>query len=91
MGINYSKCISQANKLLGISYEYQRLYNSVMNLADNSSSYWRGDANQAFREQIVAWKSEAVAIQNEIDDLAYLIKKTSKEIRDEEMDDSGEV
>lgn len=87
MGINYSKCINQANKLQSMSYEYQRLYNSVMNLANNSSSYWQGEANQAFREEIEAWRREAVSIKNEMEDLAYLIKKVSKQVRDEEMDD----
>ena len=69
MGINYSKCINQANKLQSMSYEYQRLYNSVMTLANNSSSYWQGEANQAFREEIEAWKREAISIKNEMDDL----------------------
>lgn len=87
MGINYSKCINQANKLQSMSYEYQRLYNSVMNLANNSSSYWQGEANQAFREEIEAWRREAVTIKNEMEDLAYLIKKVSRQVRDEEMDD----
>lgn len=87
MGINYSKCINQANKLQSMSYEYQRLYNSVMNLANNSSSYWQGEANQAFREEIEAWRREAVSIKTEMEDLAYLIKKVSKQVRDEEMDD----
>ncbi len=87
MGINYSKCINQANKLQSMSYEYQRLYNSVMNLANNSSSYWQGEANQAFREEIEAWRREAVSIKNEMEDLAYLIKRVSRQVRDEEMDD----
>lgn len=87
MGINYSKCINQANKLQSMSYEYQRLYNSVMNLANNSSSYWQGEANQAFREEIEAWRREAISIKNEMEDLAYLIKRVSRKVRDEEMDD----
>ena len=87
MGINYSKCISQADKLQSMSYEYQRLYNSVMNLANNSSSYWQGEANQAFREEIEAWRREAISIKNEMEDLAYLIKKVSRQVRDEEIDD----
>lgn len=87
MGINYSKCINQANKLQSMSYEYQRLYNSVMNLANNSSSYWQGEANQAFREEIEAWRREAISIKNEMEDLAYLIKRVSRQVRDEEMDD----
>lgn len=87
MGINYSKCINQANKLQGMSYEYQRLYNSVTNLANNSSSYWQGEANQAFREEIEAWRKEAVSIKKEMEDLAYLIKKVSRKVRDEEATD----
>lgn len=87
MGINYSKCVNQANKLQSMSYEYQRLYNSVMNLANNSSSYWQGEANQAFREEIEAWRREAISIKNEMEDLAYLIKKVSRQVRNEEMDD----
>lgn len=86
MGINYSKCIIQANKLQSMSYEYQRLYNSVMTLANNSSSYWQGEANQAFREEIEAWKKEAVSIKNEMEELAYLIKKVSRQVRDEEKE-----
>lgn len=87
MGINYSKCINQANKLQSMSYEYQRLYNSVMKLADNSSLYWQGEANLAFREELAAWKKEAVSIKNEMEELAYLIKKASKQVRNEELDD----
>lgn len=87
MGINYSKCINQANKLQSMSYEYQRLYNSVTNLANNSSSYWQGEANQAFREEIEAWRKEAVSIKKEMEDLAYLIKKVSRKVRDEEATD----
>lgn len=87
MGINYSKCINQASKLQSMAYEYQQLYNSVMALANNSSSYWQGEANQAFREEIDAWKREAVSVKNEMDDLAILIKQVSRQIRDEEMDD----
>lgn len=87
MGINYSKCINQANKLQSMAYEYQRLYNSVMTLANNSSSYWQGEANQAFREEIEAWRREAISIKNEMEDLSYLIKQVSRQVRDEEMDD----
>jgi len=87
MGINYSKCINQANKLQSMSYEYQRLYNSVMNLANNSSSYWQGEANQAFREEIEAWRREAISIKNEMEDLSYLVKRVSRQVRDEEMDE----
>lgn len=87
MGINYSKCINQANKLQSMSYEYQRLYNSVMSLANNSSSYWQGEANQEFREKIEAWRREAISIKNEMEALSLLIKQVSRQVRDEEMDD----
>ena len=58
-----------------------------MTLANNSSSYWQGEANQAFKEEIEAWKREAVSIKNEMEDLSILIKRVSRQIRDEEMDD----
>ena len=91
MGINYSKCINLANKLQSMSYEYQGLYNSVMSLTDNSSSYWQGEANQAFREEIEAWRKEAISIKNEMEDLAYLIKKVSKQVKNEETKNSKKV
>lgn len=87
MGINYSKCIKQANKLQNMAYEYRRLYDSVMKLANNSTSYWQGEANQTFREEIENWKREAVSIKNEMEELSVLIKQVSEQIRDEEMSD----
>lgn len=87
MGINYSKCINQADKLQSLAYDYQRLYNSVSTLANNSSSYWQGEANQAFKEEIEAWKKEAASIKREMEDLAIAIKQVSRQIRLEEMDD----
>lgn len=87
MGINYPKCINQAGLLDSTAYEYQRLYNSVMTLANDSSSYWQGEANQAFREEIEAWKREAISIKNEMESLSYLIRKASREIKAEEADD----
>ena len=58
-----------------------------MTLANNSSSYWQGEANQAFREEIEAWKREAISIKNEMEDLSYVIKQVSRQVREEEMDD----
>ncbi len=87
MAINYTRCINQANKLQSMAYEYQRLYNSVNSMAMNSSSYWQGEANEAFRAEIEAWRREAISIKQEMEDLSYLIKRVARQVRAEEMED----
>lgn len=87
MAINYTRCINQANKLETMAYEYQRLYNSLNSMADNSASYWQGEANEAFRAEMAEWKKEAVSIKEEMESLSYLIKRVARQIRAEEMRD----
>lgn len=87
MSINYAECVKQANKLRGIAEEYERMYNAVNNLANNSPEYWQGEANEMFRENFLQWQKEARSIKNEMEHLAYLIKKTSLQIKKEEAEE----
>lgn len=85
--INYNRCINQANKLQSFANEYHRMYNYVNNLANNSSSYWQGQSNAAFRQRIEQWRKEAASIKTEMDSLSVLIKQVARQIRIEEMSD----
>lgn len=87
MSINYAECVKQANKLRGIAEEYERMYNTVNGLVSNSPEYWQGEANEVFREKIFQWQKEAHSIKNEMEHLAYLIKKTSLQIKKEEAEE----
>lgn len=85
MSINYYKCINQANRLQRLANEYQGMYNYISSLANNSSGYWQGKANDAFRSKVAQWRREAQSIRYEMEELSILIKQTAREVEEEEM------
>lgn len=87
MAFNYSRCITQAKKLQSMAGEYQSLDNALNSLSNNSSSYWQGQSNYAFKEELAEWRCEAMSIKNEMELLSILIKRVARQVRDEEMAD----
>jgi len=84
ISINHTLATSSANGLRDIADDLNRLNTEAQTILRNMGGSWEGSSANAFATANEQWRRELKLIEQEINNIAILIRRVSDDVRDAE-------
>lgn len=79
--INYSRVISQANTMNGLSYDLLTIIRKLERTYDEVRTHWEGPASKAYQQQLERLICSMKNTQGKMDSVASTIKTVARRIQ----------
>jgi WXG100 family type VII secretion target len=84
ISLDHARVMTEVNRLRALARELNSMQAAAQNALRDMNQFWEGSAANAFDEKNAQWRREIKSIEDEINNLAELIRKIADEIRDAE-------